>query len=224
MLDIVMSASKPQYRLMAHRALKVTGQEAETHIHGSLPAAVSCTPLAGKVVLTLEGGKHQDFEASEAYLSTQNLPWQILLNDEVTTYQKAVVRGLMHCTAPMIAIVPVHQTIRDAMWVQRMSWCLQKDPKALLCTTWEAQGPAKDLAPHVATPRRWPGGEIILARRQEFTDIFALLDDAKLYENLATAAAAQSWRIWAHPGIRFDTHEEQEDRPKARPAAANSVG
>jgi hypothetical protein len=212
---------------MAHRAVKAVNGESKTSIVGSLVSAVDRTPLAGKVVLSLEGGKHQDFEAAEAYLGTQNLPWQIILSDEITGYHQAVLRGLEKCAAPVVAIIPPWQEIVDDLWVQRMSWCLQRDMASLLCTTWEQEGPAKDLAPHVAQPRKWPGGRIILGRREDLTNIWRLIGPEDLYANLAEAAATGSWRIWAHPGIRFNSleHETYEgQKTGAKPPQATASG
>lgn len=218
MLDIVMVAHKPNYRLMAHRALP-TGSESETTIRGALPSAVDRVPTAGKVILSLEGGRHQDFEAAEAYLPTQNLPWQIVHSDEVTGYYPALVRALEQCRNPMVAIIPPWCEIRDDMWVQRMIWPMRTDQAALMCTTWEEQGPAKDLAPHVAKPRIWPGGEIILARRAELAGLLRLVDPNDFYPSLAKTVGLNSWRLFAHPGIRFD-RRPHEDHDAARKAIA----
>lgn len=216
MLDVVMVAHLPNYPRMAHRALNPVGTKTDTSVRGSLQSAVDLVPLAGKVILSLEGGKHQDFEAAEAYLASQNLAWQIIHSDEVTSYYEALMRALEHCTSPMLAIIPPWCEIVDPLWVQRMSWTLTTDQSALLCSTWDEQGPAKDLAPHIAKPRVWPGGEIIIARRAELTDIMRLVDPADFYNNLALAVAANGWRIWAHPGIRFNKleHADHETRTK----------
>jgi hypothetical protein len=205
MLDIVMVAHKPNYTRMAHRGLSPNGSLTKSSILGSLPSVVDLVPVAGKVILSLEGGRHQDFEAAEAYLSGQNLTWQIVHNDEVTSYHEALMRGLDQCSSQLVAIVPCWIEVTDPLWVQRMLWPLQTDQTCLLCTTWAEQGPAKDLAPHVATPRKWPGGEILVGRRD--TVIEQLRLSGPNYEDLAKGAAQSGWRIWAHPGIRFTVHE-----------------
>lgn len=218
MLDVLMVAHEANYPWMAHRALPGPGAKTEAAVRGSLQSAVDLVPLAGKVVLSLEGGRHQDFEAAEAYLSQQNQPWQILHCDEVTGFYQALLRGLEHCTSTLIAIVPPWCEIHDNLWVQRMSWTLSNDQRALLCSTWEEQGPAKDLAPHICKPRVWPGGEIILGRRAELTDILRLVKPEDFYNDLALAVARNGWRLWAHPGIRFERHPH-EDHDAPRPAA-----
>lgn len=223
-----MVAHQPNYPRMAHRALNPVEVKTDTSVRGSLQSAVDLVPVAGKVILSLEGGKHQDFEAAEAYLASQNLPWQIVHNTEVTSYYEAMMRGLEQCTSPLVAIIPAWIEISDSLWVQRMTWPMQKDQSTLLCTTWAEQGPAKDLAPHIAHPRKWPGGEIILARRAELVGILRLIDPAALYDNLALAVAANGWRLWAHPGIRFkvlehDLHEARKTSGRqARKTAASS--
>lgn len=218
MLDVLMVAHQANYLRMAHRALPGPGSKTDTAVRGSLQSAVDRVPVAGKVILSLEGGKHQDFEAAEAYLSGQNLPWQILHCDEVTGFYKALLRGLEHCTSAMVAIIPPWCEIKDNLWVQRMSWTLSNDQRALLCTTWEEQGPAKDLAPHIAKPRIWPGGEIILARRAELADVVRLVKGEDFYTDLALGVARAGWRLWAHPGIRFERHQH-EDHDAARATA-----
>lgn len=210
MLDIVMPAHKPNFDRLAHRALNPVAVKTDTAIRGTLQSAVDLVPLAGKVVLSLEDGKHKDFAAAEAYLSSQNLPWQIVHSDEVDGYYPALMRGLEQCTSTLVAIVPPWCEITDHLWVQRMTWSLGQDQTALLCTTGLEQGPAKDLAPFIATPRRWPGGEIIVARRAELTDLLRLVDPSDFYLNIAKAAARNGWRIWAHPGIRFERHAHSD--------------
>lgn len=210
MLDVVMAAHLPNYGRMAHRGLNPVTANTESSVRGTLQSAVDLVSLAGKVVLSLEDGKHQDFEAAEAYLSSQNLPWQILLSDEIEGYYTAVMRALEHCTSTLVAIIPPWCEIVDPLWVQRMTWPLSNDQTALLCTTWREQGPAKDLAPHIAKPRLWPEGEIIVARRAELTDILRLIDPEDFYGNLAIAASRNGWHIWAHPGIRFQRHQHEE--------------
>ena len=223
-----MVAHEANYQRLAHRALNPVGVKTETSVRGSLQSAVDLVPVAGKVILSIEGGKHKDFEAAEAYLASQNLGWQIVHNTEVTSYYETMMRGLEQCTSPLVAIIPAWIEISDPLWVQRMTWPMQKDQSTLLCTTWAEQGPAKDLAPHVATPRKWPGGEIILARRAELAAIIRTVDPADLYGNLALAVAASGWRLWAHPGIRFkvlehDLHDARKtDRRKAGQASASS--
>lgn len=217
MLDIVMTAHRPNYLRMAHRGLS-QGAKTESSVRGTLQSAVDLVPLAGKVVLSLEGGRHQDFEAAEAYLSSQNLAWQIVHSDEITSYYEALMRGLEQCSSPMLAIVPPWCEITDPLWVQRMIWPMQKDQSTLLCSTWDKQGPAKDLAPHIAKPRVWPGGEIIVARRAELVDILRLLDPQDFYNSLAKGADLNGWRVWAHPGIRFESHEHSDHEART-PAA-----
>lgn len=224
MLDVIMAAHRPNFIRMAHRALNHDASKSEPSIKGALQSAVSSIPLQGKVILSLEGGKHQDFEAAEAYLSSQSLPWQIIHSDEVTSYHECVLRGLEEAKSPHVAIIPPWVNITDQRWVQRMMWCLQKDPQALLCSTWEKTGPAKDLAPHVATPRRWPGGDIILGRRHDITTYWRMADPKEIYNCIATDAQTGGWRIWAHPGISFDVeeHEEHEPRKKTRKSRQGS--
>lgn len=219
MLDVVMAAHLPNYERLAHRALNPVAASTESSVRGTLQAAVDLVPLAGKVVLSLEDGKHKDFEAAEAYLSSQNLPWQILHSDEVEGYYSAVMRGLEHCTSALVAIIPPWCEIIDPLWVQRMTWTLGNDQRSLLCTTWREQGPAKDLAPHICKPRVWPDGEIIVARRAELTDIMRLLQKTDdFYSELALAISRNGWRIWAHGGIRFNRHDhvDHEARTTAR--------
>ena len=225
MLDIVMVAHKPNYKRLAHRSLDPKG---EPIISGSLPSAVNLVPVAGKVILSLEGGKHQDFEAAEAYLASQNLERQIIHNTEVTSYREAMMLALGECTAPLVAIIPAWCEVSDPMWVQRMMWPMQRDQQALLCTTGEEQGAAKDLAPFVALPRMWPGGKLILARRTPFVDSLRLSTGEDFYESIAQSATKNGWHIWAHPGIRFqnlehDNHEaRKKNRSKSRTAPAHS--
>lgn len=208
-----MVASEPNYRRMAHRSIDPAKGEAA--IRGALPSAVDLVPTAGKVLLSLEGGRHQSFEAAEAYLSTQNLPWQIVHSDEVTTYHRALLRGLEHCKSPLVAIIPPWIEIKDKLWVQRMVWTLSSDPRSLLCTTGTEQGPAKDLAPFICLPRKWPGGEIIFGRRDPLTGILRMVKRDNFYDNLARAVDAAGWRLWSHPGIRFE-RLEHEDHDEAR--------
>lgn len=222
MLDIVMVAHAPNYKLMAHRAVPATGSSTDTVIRGSLPSAVDQVPMHGKVILSLEGGRHQDFESAEAYLASQNLPWQIVHSDETSSYYQALMRSLEQCASKLVAIVPPWCAIRDEKWVQRMIWPLQRDPAALLCTTWEEQGPAKDLAVHVAKPRVWPGGEIILARRAELHGLLRLVDPSNFYPNLAKAVGLNSWRLFAHPGIRFE-RLPHDDHDAARAESSRAV-
>jgi hypothetical protein len=218
MLDIVMPAHKPNYERMAHRALS-QGAKTDTSVRGALQSAADLVPLAGKIVLSLEGGKHRDFEAAEAYLSSQNLAWQIVHSDEISSYYEALMRGIEHCTSTLLAIIPPWCEITDNLWVQRMTWPLSTDQTALLCTTGREQGPAKDMAPFIAKPRMWPDGEIIVARRAELTEILRLVDPSDFYNNLAKAVALNGWRIWAHPGIRFTRHEHA-DHNEARATTA----
>lgn len=217
MLDILMVAHEANYKRMAHRALPSSTRKDETEIRGSLPSAVDSVPVAGKVILSLEGGRHQDFEAAEAYLDSQVLPWQVVHSDEISDYHQAMVRGLAQCTSPVVAIIPAWCEVLDQMWVQRMTWPLSHDQGALLCTTGREQGPAKDLAPFPCKPRIWPEGEIIVGRRTELAGFLALSDPGDFYNDLARAVARNSWRIWAHPGIRFERHPH-EDHRAARPA------
>jgi hypothetical protein len=224
-LDIVMVAHKPNYKRMAHRSLSSKG---DPIVEGALPSAIDLVPVAGKVILSIEGGKQQDFEAAEAYLSSQNLEWQIVHNDVVTTYRETMMRALEECTAPLVAIIPGWCEVSDPMWVQRMMWPLQRDQQALLCTTGEEQGAAKDLAPFVALPRKWPGGELILARRAPLLAILRLSTGEDFHQSLALSAASNGWRIWSHPGIRFqnlehDNHEARKTSGRqARKTAASS--
>jgi len=213
MLDIVIVAHKPNYQRMAHRSIDPKGSPS---IRGSLPSAINLVPVAGKVILSLEEGKHQDFEAAEAYLATQNLPWQIIHNTEITSYYETLMRGLEHCSQAMVAIIPAWCEITDPLWVQRLTWPMSKDAGSLLCTTGEQEGPAKDLAPFTAKPRKWPGGDIIVARRAELEGILRMVNPDNLYSNLATAIDAASWRLWSHPGIRFQNHphDNHEARKK----------
>lgn len=221
MLDIVMAAHKPNFLRMAHRALNPIGGNPDTSVRGSLQSAVDRMSINGKVILSLEGGLHPDFEAAESYLHTQNLPWQILHNEEITNYHGALMLGLEHCSSPMVAIIPPWTEIVDSIWVQRMLWPMQTDPTALLCTTWEEQGPAKDLAPHVAMPRKWPGGEIIVGHRQVLID--QLRVSGSDYDKLAVGVAAAGWRVWAHPGIRFNLLEH-DNHHEARPETRRTAG
>lgn len=216
MLDVVMVAHKPNFDRMAHRGLSPIASETDTAVRGSLQSAVDLVPMAGKVILSLEDGQHRDFEAAEAYLSGQNLPWQILHNDEgVDGYYTALMRALEKCSSALVAIVPPWCEVTDNLWVQRMTWCLSNDPRSLLVTTGEKQGPARDLAPFICVPRKWPGGEIILGRRAELTDILRLLDPADFYANLAKAVDRSGWRLWCHPGIRFNHHPHSQHEPDA---------
>jgi hypothetical protein len=214
-----MVAHKANYQRMAHRTLPPEGGDAVSVLAGSLPSAVDLVPVAGKVILSLEGGRHRDFEAAEHYLQGQNLEWQIIFNTDVTSYKQALLRALEQCKSPLVAIVPPWCEIKDPLWVQRMRWPMEKDQLTLLCTTGEEQGPAKDLAPFVATPRRWPGGEIIFARRVELTALLTLIQDESFYETLAKDAAAASWHIWCHPGIRFNLHPHEPHEPKSKSRA-----
>lgn len=218
MLDIVMAAHLPNFGRLAHRGLNPIRGNPDTSVRGSLQSAVDLVPVAGKVVLSLEEGKHQDFEAAEAYLSSQNLPWKILLSDELEGYYTAVMRGLEHCTSTLVAIIPPWCEIVDPLWVQRMTWPLSTDQRALLCTTGLEQGPAKDMAPFIAKPRMWPDGEIIVARRAELTDIMRLVNPADFYGSLAMAVDSNGWRLWAHPGIRFNRHEHADHEARATTA------
>lgn len=222
MLDILMVASRPNYVRMAYRGLNPNGASTQSSILGSLPAAVDRTTLNGKVVLSLEGGKHQNFEAAEAYLATQNLPSQIVLCSEITTYHEALIRGLEQCTSELVAVIPPWIEIADDLWVQRLTWAFTKDPTCLLCGTWPEQGPARDMPPHIVKPRVWPGGDMFVARRRMLLDLLRLATDGNFQEALVNA---NGWRVWAHPGIRFKAleHDDHNPRKKTRGKARTSA-
>lgn len=223
MLDIVMVAHKPNYVRMAHRGLTTNGALTQSSILGCLPAAVSRTTLNGKIVLSLEGGKHKDFEAAEAYLDSQNLPWQIVHSDVVTTYREALIRGIEQCSSPMVAVIPSWIEITDPLWVQRMTWAFSKDAACLLCGTGPEEGPARDMAPFVAKPRVWPGGDFFVARRQDLVDMLRLATEGEFYDPLVRANA---WRVWVHPGVRFKIHEHDDHKQseKAQGTVGSSAG
>jgi hypothetical protein len=214
-LDIIIPAHKPNYVRLAYRGLNPNGALTTSTILGSLPSAVGRVPVAGKVILSLEGGKHQDFEAAEAYLSTQNLAWQVVHSSEVTGYYQALMRGLERATSPLVAVVPPWVEITDDLWVQRMTWPMTKDTTALLCGTWGEPGPARDLAPHIVKRRVWPGGDAFIARREALTDILRMSTADNFRESLA---GANGWQLWAHPGIRFKVleHEQHEAKQTTR--------
>ena len=224
MLDVLMVAHKPNFGRLAHRSLEVDGDDTRAVIRGSLPSAVDLVGTPGKVVMSLEGGQRQDFEPVEAYLHSQNLDWQIVHHEEVSTYREAVVRGLEECKSPYVAVIPAWIEVVDPMWVHRMMYPLGQDPLAILCTTHPEQGPAKDLAPGHVLPRKWPGGKFFVGRRDKIYENLRLCREDQFEEEFAKASSANGWRIWAHPGVRFKTHPHEEHaRKKARqPAGAKT--
>lgn len=232
MLDIVMVGHAPNYPRIATRKILVDGSKSTTTIQGSLPSIVDLVGTPGKVVLSLEGGKHRDFEAAESYLQSQLLSWQIVHADEVTSYYDAMMRGLEKCQSQLVAIVPAWIEVVDKQWVQRMIWPIGRDPTCLLTGTWQEQGPAKDLAPHIVNPRVWPGGDFFVARRDKLFENLRLCNQpgVDFKTQLAQAAAANGWRIWSHPGVRFHNHahEPHEGRKdvgaKARTASGRHRG
>lgn len=223
MLDVVMVGHLPNYPRIAHRGLDVNGARTTSVIRGSLPSMVDLIGTPGKVVLSLEGGVHQDFEAAEAYLHSQMLAWQIVHANEVTSYYEAMMRGLEKCQSQLVAIVPAWVEVTDKQWVQRMMWPIGKDPTALLCGTFSEQGGARDLAPCILRQRTWPGGDFFLARRAKLWENLRLCNqpDKPWQQQLANATAENGWRIWSHPGIRFTTHAHE---PHARKTVGTQVG
>lgn len=209
MLDIVMVGHRPNFRRIAHRGLDVNGHRTSTVITGSLPAIVDKVGTPGKVVLSIEGGTRQEFESAEAYLQSQALAWQIMHAEEITSYYEAMMRGLEQCQSQLVAVVPAWIEVTDPQWVQRMIWAMGRDPTCLLCGTGPEQGPAKDLAPFILKHRTWPGGDFFVGRRDKVYQNLALCNqpDKSWHEQMATAAATNGWRIWAHPGVRFKTHK-----------------
>jgi 2-polyprenyl-6-methoxyphenol hydroxylase-like FAD-dependent oxidoreductase len=109
--------------------------------------------------------------------------------------------------------------VKDPQWAHRMVWALRKDPTALLVGTHEAQGTAKDLAPYVGKPRMWPGGEFFVARREAIEQNIKLVAAESMHADLARNSSLNSWRIWVHPGVRFQTHEHEDHsrREEVRP-------
>lgn len=222
MLDIVMPAHLPNLKLVAERGVRPnrTGMPEEV-IAGSLPSAVDKVGTPGKVVLSIQGGERQDFEAAEAYLDSQALAWQIAHNDEVTTYREALMDGLKQCQSPLVAIIPPWVEVTDPQWVQRMIWPIGKDQTCLLCGTYQEQGGAKDLAPNIVNPRIWPGGDFFVARRDKLIENLILGQTEDLTKELGETAALNGWRIWAHPGVRFNylehhAHTRENTPPEAR--------
>lgn len=216
MLDVVMVGHRPNFDRIASRGLSVKGRATRTVIKGSLPSMVDLIGTPGKVVLSLEGGVHRDFEAAEAYLHSQMLAWQIVHAEEVTSYYEAMMRGLQKCQSQLVAIVPAWIEVVDPQWVQRMIWPIGRDPTALLCGTFAEQGGAKDLAPCILKQRSWPGGDFFVARREKLIQNLLLCNqpDSPWQEQLANAASANGWRIWAHPGIRFNVHPHEPHERK----------
>lgn len=207
MLDVVMVASRPNYPLMAARRVEAKGKT----IRGSLPSTVDLIGTPGKIVLSLEGGTHQDFEAAEAYLQSQVMAYQICFTEDTTSYYEALMRGLAMCRSSMVAIVPPWIEVKDKQWVQRMIWPLGKDSTALLCGTFSEQGVARTLAPVIMKPRTWPGGDFFVARREKLLENLRLCNqtDTDFTQQLATASASNGWRLWAHPGVRFENHKHE---------------
>lgn len=221
MLDIVMTAHRANFTRLAYRGLRPNGQLTEKALMGSLPSAVDLVGTPGKVVVSLEGGDRQDFEPAEAYLQSQALGYEILHHDEVTSYKEAVMRGLERCQSALVAIIPAWIEVTDKQWVQRMMWSIGRDPTCLLCGTWKEQGPAKDLAPHIVGARHWPGGDFFVARREKLWENLMLCQEDDFYDELAKGAAANGWRLWSHPGVRFTNHEHE---PHARKSPAKEGG
>lgn len=220
MLDIVMVAHHRDYNRLAYRGLKVDGAATREVILGTLPAAINNVGTPGKVVMSLEGGVRQDFESVQAYLESQNLEWEIVHCDEVTSYREAVLRAMNQCTSAYVAVIPAWVELTDKQWVQRMIWPMSKDATALICGTWTEQGPARDMAPHVVGKRSWPGGKFFVGRRMQTHDHLKLCQEDHFEDELATGINANGWRIWAHPGLRFLTHPHEEHaRKKARQEA-----
>lgn len=215
MLDIVIVAHHKNYTRLAHRGLKIDGDKTRAVITGTLPSAVDAVGTPGKVVMSLEGGERQDFEAVESYLASQNLGWQVLHSSEVTSYREAVIRGIEKCESAYVAVIPGWLEVMDPQWVYRMMWPMGQDGSALLCATWAEQGAAKDLAPTVIMPRKWPeGGKFFIARRQQVYENLLLCTADQFEVELGQAASANGWRIWAHPGVRFQVHEHEEHARK----------
>lgn len=225
MLDIVMVAHKPNYPRMAVRGIEPKGQQTKSVIKGSLVSAVDLVGTPGKVVLSLEGGRRMDFEAAEAYLQSQALAWQILHAEEVTSYYEALMRGIEKCQSQLVAVIPAWVEVTDKQWVQRMIYSIGRDPTCLLTGTWQEPGPARDLAPHIVKPRTWPGGDFFVGRRDKLHENLRLcIQEGDFRDQLAKAAAANGWRIWAHPGVRFKSHEhETHERKKAGTKARTST-
>jgi hypothetical protein len=228
MLDIVMVGHRPNYARIAHRGLDVKGALTTSVIKGSLPSMVDLVGTPGKVVLSLEGGTHHDFEAAEAYLHSQMLAWQIVHANELTSFYEAMMRGLEKCQSQLVAIVPAWVEVTDKQWVQRMIWALGKDPTALLCGTFAEQGGARDLAPCIVQQRAWPGGDFFVARRVKLWENLKLCNqpDKPWQQQLADAASANGWRIWAHAGVRFQVleHEAHERRSTVGTKAGTAKG
>ncbi len=214
---------------MARQAILPDGLKTKSQLMGSLPSAVDLVGTPGKVVLSLEGGTHKDFAIAEQYLQSQMMAWQIVHSEEVTTYYEAVIRGLEQCQSTLVAIIPAWIEVTDKQWVQRMIWPMGRDRTALLCGTWVEQGPAKDLAPHLVTPRTWPGGGFFVGRRNEVYENLRLCMEGEMHDALAKAASMNGWRLWAHPGVRFNKHDHEPHERKtigqeagATPAGSNS--
>ncbi len=219
MLDIVMTAHAPNFKLMARRELEMNGAQTKEVILGSLVSTVNLVGHPGKVILSLEGGDRQQFEAAEAYLQEQALTWQIIHNEgEITTYRAALMRGLEQCQSPFVAVVPPWIEVKDSQWVHRMMWAMGRDQTALLVGTYPEQGAAKDLAPHVVTARQWPGGGFFVARRDKLWENIRLGTEEDLHVELAKTAALNGWRLWCHPGVRFATHEHENHQSQAEVA------
>lgn len=210
-----MTAHSANFTRLAYRGLRPNGTLTEKALLGTLPSAIDLVGTPGKVVVSLEGGDRQSFEPAEAYLMQQALTYQIIHCDEVTGYKEALLRGLEQCQSALVAVIPAWIEVTDKQWVQRMMWSIGKDPTCLLCGTWIEQGPAKDLAPHVVTPRVWPGGDFFVARRQFLWENLKLCQEDLFYDELAQAAAANGWRLWAHPGVRFTNHEHEPHERKS---------
>lgn len=228
MLDIVMPVHAPNLGRVAYRGMRPNkrGLEEEA-ILGSLPSAIDLVGTPGKVVLSIQGGERQDFEAAETYLENQALAWQIVHNDEIGTYREALIDGLAQCQSQLVAVIPPWIEVTDPQWVQRMMWPIGRDQTCLLCTTYEQQGGAKDLAPNIVTQRVWPGGDFFVARREKLVENLILGQTEDVTKELAEAAALNGWRIWAHPGVRFtylehNAHTRKSTTKKAKQPAADS--
>ncbi len=210
MLDILMPVHRLNLPLVARRVLN--------EIEGSLPSVVDLVGTPGKVVLSVQGGDRQDFEAAEAYLDSQALAWQIVHDDEIGDYRDALMRGLEQCQSQLVAVIPPWIEVTDTQWVQRMIWPIGKDQTCLLCGTMQEQGAARDLAPYIVAPRIWPGGDFFVARRQQLVENLVLSQSSDdIYGNLAEDASLNGWRIWAHPGVRFTYHEHHAHTRKEAP-------
>jgi len=220
MLDIVMPAHAPNFDRMAYRGVKHAGRDTGLSILGSLPSAIDLVGTPGKVVLSLQGGERENFEAAESYLESQALTWQIVHNDEISTYRQALMDGLAQCQSPLVAVIPPWIEVTDPQWVQRMIWSIGKDQTCLLCATYEEQGGAKDLAPNIVNPRIWPGGDFFVARRDKLVENLILGQTEDVTKELAESAALNGWRIWAHPGVRFTYHEHHAHTRKSTPQKA----